>query len=1241
MKLRSKLVFLVLGTLVPILVFSGVMLIEFNRHTRAATEKGLVETARALSVAVDQQIMASISVLKVLASSEELRRGDLRQFDRVVRAALVTQPYFRNIVLFTSDGRQLVNTALAFGAPLPSTGNPAVIATVTRTRAPTVSDLFIGRVLNQPLVLVTVPVVHGDRLVYVLGGSYSTSALTNLLLQQKVPPNAIGTLLDRNKVIIARTRAAERFVGQRGTQDLAAKMDETAEGAFRLFTKEGQGVYAAISRSPETGWTVALGVPQAAADGLLRGSLWLLLLVGVGSVSLGITLAASGARRIARPMAALAATAAAFVKGETVEFRRSAIAEVNEVARAMEIAGHERQQRETAAAALAEVGRELVSTLDPAQVVNRIVCAVAEVFRVRRTVLYEVEGSAQELVCVAAAGDAGSEEWLGRRLAREDGVAGRARAEETNVPLRARQQILGILSLGHDADRVFTDKELRLLSAFADQAAIAIENARLHSDLRERLLQSETLLAVSEQVSGTLDVTEMMRLVARQAGRALGADMVGIFMADPSHDSLHPIAGYHVPKHLLADFMTLALPLKGHRVLEEAWEQRRVVALSDVTADSRVDQELLRRYPQRSILFCPMIVQGEPIGGLCLTWFKDQHNFAPSELQLVEGISRQAGIALANGRLVEELKRRQARLEALVKIDRQLSRIQPVESLLERIAEACGRLFDASSVSFSLVETGHLVIHGNWGPGDMALTRDTLKVGEGLAGLVAASGEVLVVRDPITDPRLKPSHRDAYRRLGIHAFLGVPVKPGDRVIGVLAIRSPREEGFSEADVDLAKAFASQAAVALENSRLYQETQRAFDELSRTQEQLAQAQKMEAIGLLAGGIAHDFNNLLTVIQGRSYLLLQRVPAQSPARRDIELIQETSERAAALTRQLLAFGRRQMLLPRPLDLDALIDELAPMLARLIGEHIELLIVPGGRLWRVMADPGQVEQVVMNLLVNSRDAMPDGGTIRIETSNEDLHEIPSRIQRLVPPGQYVRLVVHDSGCGMDAATLTRIFEPFYTTKPSGQGTGLGLSIAYGIVHQSGGFIGVDSAIGRGTTFTIHLPRTLAPVVSPETQTDGGRLTKGKETVLLVEDEDEVRDLACDVLKSCGYTVLATGDPSEALVIGERHQDKIDLLITDVVMPVMQGPALAQRLLARDTGLRVLYMSGYTDGLFASGGAMEPSRAFLQKPFTAGALARAVREALDGVPATDSAARSRADGIDPEDARAHLLIG
>jgi CheY-like chemotaxis protein len=291
---------------------------------------------------------------------------------------------------------------------------------------------------------------------------------------------------------------------------------------------------------------------------------------------------------------------------------------------------------------------------------------------------------------------------------------------------------------------------------------------------------------------------------------------------------------------------------------------------------------------------------------------------------------------------------------------------------------------------------------------------------------------------------------------------------------------------------------------------------------------------------------------------------------------------------------------------------------MLARLIGEHIQLLIVPGGRLWRVMADPGQVEQVVMNLLVNSRDSMPNGGTIRIETSNEDLHETPSRIRRPAPPGQYVRLVVHDSGCGMDAATLTRIFEPFYTTKPSGQGTGLGLSTAYGIVHQSGGFIGVDSAVGRGTTFTIHLPRTIAPVATPETQTNGGCLTKGKETVLFVEDEDKVRDLACEVLKSCGYTVLSTGDPSEALMIDERHQDKIELLVTDVVMPAMQGPALAQRLLARDAGLRVLYMSGYTDGLLGCGGTMEPPGAFLQKPFTPDALARAVRAALDGVPAT-----------------------
>ena len=396
-----------------------------------------------------------------------------------------------------------------------------------------------------------------------------------------------------------------------------------------------------------------------------------------------------------------------------------------------------------------------------------------------------------------------------------------------------------------------------------------------------------------------------------------------------------------------------------------------------------------------------MIVQGEPIGGFFAAWFEKEHRCTPAELRLVDGISRQAGIALANARLVEELKARQSRLEALLRVSHELARIQPVESLLGGIAKTSGQLFGANAVTFHLVEGEELVLRGNWNEAEDFMASPRLRIGQSLTGSVVTSGELLVVQDPADDARMAPAHRENYRRQGVRAFLAAPVKIDDKVIGVLGIRTCQVEGFSKADVEMARALASQAAIALENSRLYQEVQRAFDELSPTKDQLVQAQKMDAIGQLAGGIAHDFNNILTVIGGRSQLLLARVAADDRARPDIQLIAHASERATALTRQLLAFSRKQVLEPRALDLNVLAGGLAPMLSRLIGAHIELLIAPGARIGQVMADPGQLEQVIMNLVVNARDAMPEGGTVRIETGSVDLPDGAKHAQGQIPPG------------------------------------------------------------------------------------------------------------------------------------------------------------------------------------------------------------------------------------------------
>jgi len=377
-------------------------------------------------------------------------------------------------------------------------------------------------------------------------------------------------------------------------------------------------------------------------------------------------------------------------------------------------------------------------------------------------------------------------------------------------------------------------------------------------------------------------------------------------------------------------------------------------------------------------------------------------------------------------------------------------------------------------------------------------------------------------------------------------------------------------------------------------------------------QLRQSQKMEAIGVLAGGIAHDFNNLLTVINGYSDLLLRTVASDSAFWSNIRDIREAGERAASLTRQLLAFSRKQVLEPRVLDMNLVVADLEKMLSRIIGENIDFRTITDEDLCNISADPGQVEQIVMNLVVNARDAMPGGGKLTIETHNVDLTEEYARRHIAVNPGKYVMLAVTDTGFGMDEVTKQRIFEPFFSTKEIGHGTGLGLSMVYGIVKQSGGNIWVYSEPGRGTTFKVYLPAVDAEVSVAPNHVDQPVLS-GTETVLLVEDEDLVRKLAKDVLELFGYRVLTASGGPEALALCEEVDGKIDLLLTDVVMPEMSGRVLADLMLERFPHIAVLFMSGYTDNAIVHQGVIDADAHFVQKPFQTDALVRKVREVLD----------------------------
>jgi len=388
------------------------------------------------------------------------------------------------------------------------------------------------------------------------------------------------------------------------------------------------------------------------------------------------------------------------------------------------------------------------------------------------------------------------------------------------------------------------------------------------------------------------------------------------------------------------------------------------------------------------------------------------------------------------------------------------------------------------------------------------------------------------------------------------------------------------------------------------------------ELRQLEDQFRQAQKMEAIGQLAGGVAHDFNNLLTVINGYSALLLEGLAPGDSSLEPLAAIQKAGVRAAAITRQLLAFGRPQAIQPRIVELNAIAKDLEKMLRRLIGEDIILTAVLDPSLGRVRADPGQIEQVLINLAVNARDAMPLGGKLSIETVNVRLDESTADthldIPVDMPAGKYSVMSVSDTGCGMDEATKARIFEPFFTTKEPGKGTGLGLAVVHGIVKQNGAHIQVCSEVGSGTTFKIYLPHAGEPAVAAE-PVSSQAMPGGNETLLMAEDEDGVRVIVRYVLTSCGYNVLEARDGVEAMKVAEAHEGPIHLLVSDVVMPNLSGRELSERLTRVRPGLKVLFLSGYTDDAVVRHGVLESRVAFLQKPFTAAGLAQKVREVLD----------------------------
>ncbi len=1032
----------------------------------------------------------------------------------------------------------------------------------------------------------------------------------------------------------------------------------------------------------------------------------------------------------------------------------------------------ERERSEEAARALADVGRELVETLDLAQATDRVVSTVLRLFGVGHSQLYELEPDGG-LVCVAVSGPSEARKWIGHRLPPGVGFAGLvvklgegiwtpdvlsdprfALPEEAaalvreegyragiSVPLTAQGTTLGALVLRDVHGRVFTEEDLHLLSAFADQASLALLHARLYEEAERRRREAEVVAEVARTINASLDLDTVFQRVADAARELTRSDTVTIALRDRASPVVRVryLAG---TQHRGFEGMEIQ---PGRGVGGQVLATGRPFRTGHYAEDPRISPEYLSQSLAAGVIaiLAVPVTSGERVEGLLYAGRRSPRPFTDRDEAILLRLADHAAVAINNARLFAGEQAARAQAEAAVRAlgaseeqyralvegsiqgmyihqdfvtrfaNPAMARIfgyddaeqligldyktliappeyarlrgyyaarmqgEPVPSryefeavrrdgrriwieilvslvtwkgepavlgtflditerrraeailageraVLELIASGVSlpdvltalcrvveAQFDGLLCSVLLIDADGLHLRHAAAPSlpeayNRAIDGVAVAPRGGSCGTAAYRRAAVIVPDIERDP-LWADYRELALRHGLRACWSTPViGAGGAVLGTFAMyyREPRSPG--EAERGLIERTTHLVRIAVEHSR-------AEEALRQSEAQLRQAQKIEAVGKLAGGVAHDFNNLLTVITGRTELLLSRLRRDHPDRHDLELIEKTAERAAALTQQLLAFSRKQILQPKVLDLNQVVEGLGAMLRRTIGEDIDLRIVPGPDLGRVKADPGQIEQVILNLCVNARDAMPRGGRLTLETANGELDAAFVRRHPGARPGRCVTLAVRDTGCGMDAETLAHVFEPFFTTKERGKGTGLGLSTVYGIVRQHEGYVAVESAPGRGSTFTIHLPRSDHAVEGLEPAAPPAWPRGGSETILLVEDERDVRDLAREIIEMAGYTVLAANGPGAGLEICERHRGDIDLLLTDVVMPGMSGPELAHRLVAARPRLKVLYMSGYTDDAIVKHGVLDFGTRFLQKPFTAESLARAVRDVLD----------------------------
>ena len=1177
--IRFQLTRLMAVAVLPVWLVSGILVYHAYTAKRDQLNDAMLDTARSLVMVLDRDLASVQAALTALSTSPSFAAGDFASLHRQATQLLQSYPE-ADIILADATGQQLVNSYLPYGTPLPKRKNPETVRRIFATGKPVISDLFHGAVTRRPLIGIDVPVFIDGKVVYDLGMTFPSERFCTLLLQQNLPAGRYTTIVDTKKILVARSREPKRYVGSSVTPAMRGAMARAPEGTLELKNIEGTPVFATFCRSAMSGWSVVVGVPRASVmAGIYHWLGWAITGASVFSL-FGIAFAVGYARRISGSIQSLVNPALAIGRGEPVlSVDAHDIKETGEVATALvqasdlllarhgELRESERRYSALFANKMYGIAHCRVITDEQNRPVDYLILHVNDAYeRIIGMKRADLEGRRATEAFPGVLNNSFDYVGVLGRLALEGGEI----EVETHLEMTAQYlRIYAYSPLSGEFTAILTDvtRQRRMKEEHARLAAVVkcSDEAILSMDLDEVILQWN---------SGA------ERLFGYSAAEAVGKPITMLIPVDlrPEHHARQQL------RRLLAgekvdNFETVWLSNQGRRInvsvtVSAIKIDGRIVGASRIVRDI-TKQTQVEAYKEASREISQILIGTADLHDLLrqvLASLKSRTGFEAVgiRLQAMEDFPYFEQDGFSSDFLVTE-NELIAHTEYGGVCRDQDGRI--------RLECACGLVLSGKTDQRDPHRT----------PGGSFWTNDLSSLGDILPG---------------RDPRFRP--RNVCPEQGYASMVLVAIRNNDRILGLLQLNSRNKAQLNLETVEILEGIASQVAAALV---------RRQDEETRIklEDELQHAQKMESVGRLAGGVAHDFNNMLGVIIGHANLALMDVAPTQPLHVNLLEIRKAAERSADLTRQLLAFARKQTITPKLVNLNETVAGMLKMLQRIIGEGIDLQWQPEEGAWPVKVDPSQLDQILANLCINARDAISDLGKITIETRNVTVDETYLLEFNGGAPGDYVRLTVSDNGCGMDTDTMALIFEPFFTTKGPGKGTGLGLATVYGAVKQNNGFIYTQSRQGLGTTISVFLPRSEGDTSPARIESATGPAARGHETILLVEDEPAILNIATMLLTRQGYTVLAADSPRAAIDLAREHDGEISLLLTDVVMPEMNGRELAKELLSRHHLLKRLFMSGFTADVIAHHGVIDEGVNFIQKPFSMHALASKVRDVLD----------------------------